>query len=181
MVSGHRRKEACLRAGLAWIKAEVREITHDEAIIVMVDSNLQRSVILPSEKAFSYKMRLEALKRQGMRGDLTSAPVGPKLGTRSNQEVAAQVGDSKTQVQRYIRLTELIPDLLDLVDIGKVSFRPAVELSYLTPDEQETVYDQIIYNECLPSHAQAIRMRKLSKDGLLTDAIIKKIMKEVVN
>ena len=181
MVSGHRRKEACLRAGLAWIKAEVREITHDEAIIVMVDSNLQRSVILPSEKAFSYKMRLEALKRQGMRGDLTSTPLGPKLGTRSNQEVAAQVGDSKTQVQRYIRLTELIPDLLDLVDIGKVSFRPAVELSYLTPDEQETVYDQIIYNECLPSHAQAIRMRKLSKDGLLTDAIIKKIMKEVVN
>ena len=178
MVSGHRRKEACFLAGLAWIKAEVREITHDEAIIVMVDSNLQRSVILPSEKAFSYKMRLEAIKRQGMRGDLTSTPLGPKLGTRSNQEVAAQVGDSKTQVQRYIRLTELVPDLLDLVDNGKVSFRPAVELSYLTPEEQETVYEQIMYNECLPSHAQAIRMRKLSKDGILTAADIKKIMKE---
>lgn len=174
MVSGHRRKEACLRAGLAWIKAEVREITHDEAIIVMVDSNLQRSVILPSEKAFSYKMRLEALKRQGKRTDLTSCPVG----TRSNQQVGKDTGDSARQVARYVRLTELVPNLLDLVDNGKVSFRPAVELSYLTPEEQETVYEQIIYNECLPSHAQAIRMRNLSKDGILTDAVIRKIMKE---
>ena len=177
MVSGHRRKEACLRAGLAWIKAEVREITHDEAIIVMVDSNLQRSVILPSEKAFSYKMRLEALKRQGKRTDLTSNPVGGKLGETA--EIVGKItGDSATQVRRYIRLTELVPDLLDLVDDGKVSFRPAVELSYLTPEEQETVYEQIIYNECLPSHAQTIRMRNLSKDGMLTDAVIKKIMKE---
>lgn len=174
MVSGHRRKEACLRAGLSMIKAEVREITHDEAIIVMVDSNLQRSVILPSEKAFSYKMRLEALKRQGKRTDLTSCPVG----TRSNQQVGKDTGDSARQVARYVRLTELVPDLLDLVDNGKVSFRPAVELSYLTPKEQETVYEQIIYNECLPSHAQAIRMRNLSKDGMLTDNVIKKIMKE---
>ena len=174
MVSGHRRKEACLRAGLAWIKAEVREITHDEAIIVMVDSNLQRSVILPSEKAFSYKMRLEALKRQGKRTDLTSCPVG----TRSNQQVGKDTGDSARQVARYVRLTELVSNLLDLVDNGKVSFRPAVELSYLTPEEQETVYEQIIYNECLPSHAQAIRMRNLSKDGILTDAVIRKIMKE---
>ena len=117
MVSGHRRKEACLRAGLAMIKAEVREITHDEAIIVMVDSNLQRSIILPSEKAFSYKMRLEALKRQGKRTDLTSCPVG----TRSNQQVGKDTGDSARQVARYVRLTELVPDLLDLVDNGKVS------------------------------------------------------------
>ena len=175
MVSGHRRKEACLRAGLAMIKAEVREITHDEAIIVMVDSNLQRSIILPSEKAFSYKMRLEALKRQGKRTDLTSCPVG----TRSNQQVGKDTGDSARQVARYVRLTELVPDLLDLVDNGKVSFRPAVELSYLTSEEQETVYEQIMYNECLPSHAQTIRMRNLSKDGMLTANAIKNIMKEV--
>lgn len=174
MVSGHRRKEACLRAGLAMIKAEVREITHDEAIIVMVDSNLQRSIILPSEKAFSYKMRLEALKRQGKRTDLTSCPVG----TRSNQQVGKDTGDSARQVARYVRLTELVPDLLDLVDNGKVSFRPAVELSYLTSEEQETVYEQIMYNECLPSHAQTIRMRNLSKDGMLTANAIKNIMKE---
>ncbi len=133
MVSGHRRKEACLRAGLTEIKAEVREISHDEAIILMVDSNLQRTVILPSEKAFSYKMRLEALRRLPGRHKANSDPVGPNYGLRSNQQIADQVGDSKTQVQRYIRLTELIPELRELVDEHKMAMRPAVELSYLIP------------------------------------------------
>lgn len=176
MVSGHRRKEACLRAGLTEIKAEVREISHDEAIILMVDSNLQRTEILPSEKAFSYKMRLEAIKRQGKRTDLTSYPLGTKLWFRSNMEVSEQVGDSKTQIARYIRLTELIPELLNLVDERKMALRPAVELSYLSKDEQTTIYDQIMYRECTPSHAQAIRMRRLSEHGLLTSSAINTIM-----
>lgn len=178
MVSGHRRKEACIRAGLDMIKAEVREMTQDEAIILMVDSNLQRTVILPSEKAFSYKMRLDALKRQGKRFDLTSDPLGPKLGKRSNQEVSEQVGDSKTQVQRYIRLTELIPELLDLVDERKMALRPAVELSYLSSEEQKVVYEETVLRDCMPSHAQAIRMRKLSESSSLTDSTIDDIMRE---
>ena len=178
VVSGHRRKKACEIAGLSTVKADVREMTRDEAIILMVESNLQRSVILPSEKAFSYKMRLEALKRQGQRGDLTSSPVGTKLGIRSNQEVAEQVGDSKSQVARYIRLTELIPELLDLVDEGAIALRPAVELSYLTCDEQEMVYKQILDCDCTPSHAQTIRMRKFSEEGRLNDAVIETIMQE---
>lgn len=178
LVSGHRRKEACLRAGLSTIRAEVREMTQDEAIILMVDSNLQRAELLPSEKAFSYKMRLEAIKRQGKRTDLTSHPLGTKFWFRSNLEVSEQVGDSRTQIARYIRLTELIPELRDLVDVRKMALRPAVELSYLSKDEQTTVYDQIMYRECTPSHAQTIRMRRLSEHGMLTSSAINTIMKE---
>lgn len=171
MVSGHRRKEACLRAGYSVIKAEIRELTDDEAIIIMVDSNLQRTAILPSEKAFSYKMRLEALKRQGKRPEPTCGPVVHK----SRDNVSDESG---RQVSRYIRLTELIPELLNLVDENKMALRPAVELSYLSKDEQETVWEQIEDRECLPSHAQTIRMRKLSELGELTDSAVTKIMKE---
>lgn len=177
MVSGHRRKEACLRAGLTEIKAEVREISHDEAIILMVDSNLQRTVILPSEKAFSYKMRLEALRRQGRRSDLTSNPLGGKLGETASH-IGKNANDSATQVRRFIRLTELIPDLLDLVDDRKIALRPAVELSYLTQEEQEAVYNQIVERDCTPSHAQTIRMRKLSGQRMLNKEAIKTIMQE---
>lgn len=178
IVSGHRRKKACEIAGLSVVKADVREMSRDEAIILMVESNLQRSVILPSEKAFSYKMRLEAMKRQGKRLDLTSGPLGPKLGERSNQQVADMVGDSVKQVQRYIRLTELVPDLLDLVDEGQIALRPAVELSYLTCDEQNMVYNQILACDCTPSHAQTIRMRKFSEEGRLNEAVVESIMQE---
>ena len=151
-------------------------MSRDEAIILMVESNLQRSVILPSEKAFSYKMRLEAMKRQGKRTDLTSTPVVSKF--RSNEELGAGAGESREQVRRYIRLTELVPDLLDLVDDGKIALRPAVELSFLTKDEQEMVYQQIADCECTPSHAQTIRMRRLSEKGGLNAAIIEDIMLE---
>ena len=178
IVSGHRRKKACEIAGLSVVKADVREITRDEAIILMVESNLQRSVILPSEKAFSYKMRLEALKRMPGRPSKNSSPVGTDFGVRSNQQVAKEVGDSKTQVARYIRLTELIPDLLDLVDEGKIGLRPGVELSYLTKDEQDMVCRQIADCECTPSHAQTIRMRRLSEKGGLNAVIIEEIMLE---
>ncbi len=177
MISGHRRKEACLLAGLTTIKAEVRELTHDEAIILMVDSNLQRTMILPSEKAFSYKMRLEALKRQGKRTDLTSNPLGGKLGETAGI-VGENGGDSATQVRRYIRLTELIPELLSLVDERKMAMRPAVELSYLAPEEQKVVYEETILRDCMPSHAQTIRMRKLSERSMLTDSTIDDIMRE---
>ncbi len=176
IVSGHRRKKACEIAGLSVVKADIREMSHDEAIILMVESNLQRSTILPSEKAFSYKMRYEAMKRQGKRSDLTSTPVVSKL--RSNEELGAGNGESREQVRRYIRLTELIPDLLDLVDNGAIALRPAVELSYLTYDEQEIVFKQILECDCTPSHAQAIRMRKFSEDGRLNDAVIETIMQE---
>ena len=178
IVSGHRRKKACEIAGLPTVKAEIRDLSRDEAIIMMVESNLQRSVILPSEKAFSYKMRLEAMKRQGSREDLTSAPLGSKLGNRSNDELAAQVGDSHTQIQRYIRLTELIPPLLDLVDEGKIALRPAVELSYLTKNEQEMLMEAIEYAQCTPSHAQAIRLRAFSRDGTLGPHVMENIMNE---
>ncbi len=174
MVSGHRRKEACIMAGYTMIKAEVREITHEEATVLMVDSNLQRTVILPSEKAFSYKMRLEALKRQGKRTDLTSCPVG----TRSNQQVGEDVGDSARQVARYVRLTELVPELLNLVDENKIAFRPAVELSYLTHEEQRMIYEQIIRCDCTPSHAQTRRFRQISKEGTLSKDVIESIMRE---
>ena len=179
IVSGHRRVKACEIAGLSVVKADVREMTRDEAIILMVESNLQRSVILPSEKAFSYKMRLEAMKRQGMRTDLTCDPLGHKFdGEKSVAIVAKDSPDSKTQVQRYIRLTELVPDLLDLVDEGKIGLRPGVELSYLTKDEQEMVCRQIADCECTPSHAQTIRMRRLSEKGGLNAVIIEEIMQE---
>lgn len=179
MISGHRRKEACLRAGLTMIKAEVMEISHDEATIIMVDSNLQRTVILPSEKAFSYKMRLEAIKRLPGRPKENCTPVGHNyLGEKSVSVIADCSPDSKTQVQRFIRLTNLIPELLDLVDESVMALRPAVELSYLKQDEQELILEQIMSRECTPSHAQTIRMRKLSDRGMLDEAAIKKIMKE---
>ena len=177
IVSGHRRVKACEIAGLSVVKADVREMTRDEAIILMVESNLQRSVILPSEKAFSYKMRLEAMKRQGMRTDLTSVPVAQK--SKTSREVLGDiVGESQDNVRRYIRLTELVPDLLDLVDEGKIGLRPGVELSYLTKDEQEMVCRQIADCECTPSHAQTIRMRRLSEKGGLNAVIIEEIMQE---
>ncbi len=179
IVSGHRRKKACEIAGLSVVKADVREMSRDEAIIMMVESNLQRSKILPSEKAFSYKMRLEAMKRQGMRTDLTCRPVGDKLDDRRSGEVlGAAVGESERQIQRYIRLTELVPELLDLVDEGAIALRPAVELSYLTCDEQKMVYEQILDCDCTPSHAQTIRMRKFSEEGRLNEAVIESIMQE---
>ena len=179
IVSGHRRKKACELAGMATVKAEIRDLTRDEAIILMVESNLQRSTILPSEKAFSYKMRLEALNRQGRRTDLTSDPLGPKLaGGRSNLELASQSPDSKTQIQRYIRLTNLVPDLLDMVDEGKIALRPAVELSYLTEQEQTDLVETIAYEDATPSLAQAIKMRTFSKDGRLNADVILSIMCE---
>lgn len=176
IVSGHRRKKACELAGLPTIKAEIREMSRDEAIILMVESNLQRSVILPSEKAFSYKMRLEAMKRQGQRTDLTSSPLETKL--RSTEQIAQTVSDSRAQIDRYIRLTELIPDLLQMVDDGKIAMRPAVELSYLTKREQQWLVEAIAYADCTPSHAQAIRMRAFSKDGTLGPHVIENIMNE---
>ena len=156
IVSGHRRKKACELAGLDTVKAEVREMSRDEAIILMVESNLQRSTILPSEKAFSYKMRLEAMNRQGQRTDLTSSPVGIKLqGKQSLEIVGESAGDSRNQVHRYIRLTELVQPLLDLVDEGRIAFRPAVELSYLKKEEQEALVEEISYADATPSLAQA--------------------------
>lgn len=178
LVSGHRRKKACELAGMETVPAEVKDLTRDEAILLMVDSNLQRTTILPSEKAFAYKMRLDALKRQGQRLDVTSDPVGPKLGTRSNEEVASIVGDSKTQVQRYIRLTELEPVLLDLVDEGKIALRPAVELSYLNDIEQQDLIPVMEQADATPSHAQAIKLRKFSEEGKLTPEVIESIMTE---
>ena len=177
IVSGHRRKKACEIAGLKMIKAEVREMTRDEAIIMMVDSNLQRSEILPSEKAFSYKMRLEAMKRQqGSRTDLTSAPVGQKLSTR--EKIAENSPDSHAQIQRYIRLTELDDRILDMVDEGKIGLRPAVELSYLTPKEQDMLVEAMEFADCTPSHAQAIRLRAFSRDGVLGPHIMENVMNE---
>lgn len=177
IVSGHRRKKACELAGLDTIKAEVREMTRDEAIILMVESNLQRSTILPSEKAFSYKMRLEAMKRQGQRTDLTSSPVGTKF-ERSSDEITAETGDSRNQVHRYIRLTELIPELLQLVDESRIAFRPAVELSYLKKEEQSALLEEISYTDATPSLAQAIKMKKFSNEGKLSQEVIESIMSE---
>lgn len=176
IVSGHRRKRACEIAGLKTIPAEIKELSRDEAIILMVESNLQRSVILPSEKAFSYKMRLEAMKRQGQRTDLTSSPVETKL--RSSEVIARETGDSRAQVDRYIRLTELIPELLELVDEGRIALRPAVELSYLNDIEQQDLVEEIGLTLATPSHAQAIKMRNFSKEGKLTPEVIESIMCE---
>ena len=176
IVSGHRRKKACELAGFDTVKAEVREMTRDEAIILMVESNLQRSVILPSEKAFSYKMRLEAMKRQGQRTDLTLSPVETKL--RSSELIAQNSGDSRAQVDRYIRLTELIPELLDLVDEGRIAFRPAVELSYLQKEEQSALLEQIAYVDATPSLVQAIKLKRFSQDGKLNNEVIESIMSE---
>ena len=180
IVSGHRRKKACELAGFDTVKAEVREMTRDEAIILMVESNLQRSVILPSEKAFSYKMRLEAMKRQAGRPSKENAsPVATNfLQGRSDVELGEQVGESKDQVRRYIRLTELIPELLDLVDEGRIAFRPAVELSYLQKEEQSALLEQISYADATPSLAQAIKLKRFSQDGKLNNEVIESIMSE---
>lgn len=178
MVAGHRRKCAAELAQLTEIPCIIRNLTDDEAIIIMVDSNLQREKILPSEKAFAYKMKLEAMKRQGQRTDLTSTPVGPKLGNRSNQDLAEQSVDSKTQIQRYIRLTELIPELLDMVDDGKIAMRPAVELSYLQKEEQSALLETMEMEDCTPSHAQAIKLRQFSKDRKLNNEVILSILQE---
>lgn len=179
MVSGHRRKRAFELAGLKSIPAKVVEMTRDEAILVMVDSNLQREVILPSEKAKAYKMRLDAMKRQGQRSDLTSDPKGPKLvASRSNKELAEQVNVSESQIKRYIRLTELIPEMLDLVDEGKVAMRPAVEISYLPKESQEQLVKAMEFSDATPSHYQAIRMKNYYRDGKLTEEVIDTIMDE---
>lgn len=179
MVAGHRRKCAATLAGITEMPCIVRNLTDDEAMIIMVDSNLQRETILPSEKAFAYKMKLEAIKRQGQRSDLTSTPLEPKLkGSRSNEELAASSPDSRSQIQRYIRLTELIPSILDMVDNGKIAFRPAVELSYLSKEQQQSLYDTMECEDCTPSLAQAIKMKEFSRDGKLTEEVIFSIMQE---
>ena len=179
MVAGHRRKCAAMLAGITEMPCIIRNLTDDEATIIMVDSNLQRETILPSEKAFAYKMKLEAMKRQGQRSDLTSAPLEPKLkGSRSNEELAASSPDSRSQIQRYIRLTELIPSVLDMVDSGKIAFRPAVELSYLSKEQQQSLYDTMECEDCTPSLAQAIKMKEFSRDGKLTEEVILSIMQE---
>lgn len=177
IVSGHRRKKACEIAGFDTIKAAIRDMTRDEAIITMVESNLQRSVILPSEKALAYKMRLEAMKRQqGERTDLTSAPVEQKLSSR--EILAENSPDSHAQIQRYIRLTELIPELLEKVDEGQIAMRPAVELSYLKENEQRNLFGSMEYYDSSPSHVQAIEMRELSKAGKLGPRAIDRIMSQ---
>ena len=179
MVAGHRRKCAAMLAGITEMPCIIRNLTDDEATIIMVDSNLQRETILPSEKAFAYKMKLEAMKRQGQRSDLTSAPLEPKLkGSRSNEELAASSPDSRSQIQRYIRLTELIPPVLDMVDSSKIAFRPAVELSYLSKEQQQSLYDTMECEDCTPSLAQAIKMKEFSRDGKLTEEVILSIMQE---
>ena len=172
LISGHRRKRACELAGFEALRCEVVDLDRDAATVLMVESNYQRSQILPSEKAFAYKMRLEALSRQGKRTDLTSDPVGGKWdGKETAQMIGEQSGDSQTQVRRYIRLTNLVPELLDLVDEGKIKMRPAVELSYLDEDGQRAVVDEIDLNQCTPSHDQTIRMRKFFTDGKLTPEV----------
>lgn len=175
LISGHRRKRACELAGFETLRCEVVDLTKDEATILMVESNYQRSQILPSEKAFAYKMRLDAMKRQGFRSDLTSTPVGQKY---SVEKIADTSNDSKTQIQRYIRLTNLVPELLEFVDEGRIKMRPAVELSYLDEDCQRDIVDEIDMNEVTPSHDQAIRMRKFFDEGKLTTEVIQAIMSE---
>ena len=176
LIAGHRRRHACRTLGIKTIPAIVRELSREEAVVEMVDSNLQREHILPSEKAFAYKMKMDAIKSQGQRTDLTSRPMGEKL--LSVEEIANDAEDSARQVHRYIRLTELIPELLTMVDEGKIAFRPAVELSYLTRDEQGDLLETIESEDCTPSLAQAIRMKNLSKDGKLDMDTIFAIMTE---
>ena len=185
MVAGHRRKKASELAGIETVPCIVRELTDEEAIIIMVDSNLQREQILPSEKAFAYQMKLDAMRRQAGRPS-NSTPVGPNFGIRSNQELADQSPDGKTQIQRYIRLTHLVPKLLDLVDNAvlkekdkpQMALRPAVELSYLREEEQQSLFELIEAEDCTPSHAQAIKMRNFSQAGKLNDDVILSIMQE---
>ena len=177
LISGHRRKRACELAGFEALRCEVVDLDRDAATVLMVESNYQRSQILPSEKAFAFKMRLEAMKRQGQRSDLTSSPVGTKF-DRSSEAITEETGDSRNQIHRYIRLTNLVPELLDLVDEGKIKMRPAVELSYLDEDSQRAVVDEIDLNQCTPSHDQTIRMRKFFTDGKLTPEVVSVIMGE---
>lgn len=180
LVSGHRRKKACELAGLETLKCEVKELTRDEAIIVMVESNLQRSTILPSEKAFAYKMRLEAMKRQAGRPTKENySPVGNNLEfATSSDELADKVGESKNQIFRFIRLTELVPEILQMVDERQIAFRPAVEISYLTEEQQYTLLEAMSYNDATPSLAQAIKMKKFMQEGKLTGEVIQSIMEE---
>ena len=176
LLSGHRRFRACQLAGIDKLRCEVVDMDRDEATIFMVESNFQRTTILPSEKAFAYKMRLEAMNRQGKRNDLTSCPVGTKL--RSDAQLANTVDDSTRQIHRYIRLTELVPDILDLVDEGKMAIRPAVEISYIPKDIQEEVFDMMDMEQCTPTHGQAIRMRRMASEGKLTSEAIEAIVTE---
>ena len=179
MISGHRRKKACELAGLDTLRCEVKEITRDEAVIVMVESNLQRTEILPSEKAFAYKMRLEAMKRQGRRSDLTSVPLAQKSGKQTSREkLGESVGESQDQIRRYIRLTYLVPEILQMVDERRIAFRPAVELSYLTDEQQYALLEAMEYQDATPSLAQAIKMKKFQQDGKLTEEVIQSIMQE---
>ena len=181
LISGHRRKKACELAGIETLKCEVKELTRDEAIIVMVESNLQRSIILPSEKAFAYKMRLEAMKRQGQRNDLTSPPMVDKLTGKealTASKIGKDTGESHEQIRRFIRLTELVPEILQMVDDRQIAFRPAVEISYLSEEQQYTLLEAMSYNDATPSLAQAIKMKKFMQEGKLTDEVISSIMEE---
>lgn len=186
MIAGHRRKTASELAGKQTLSCIVRDLSDDEAVVIMVDSNLQREQILPSEKAFAYKMRLNAMKRQGQRNDLTSTPMGSKLGSRSNLELAEQSPDSKTQIQRFIRLTYLIPELLELVDNSvlkekdklQMALHPAVELSYLRQEEQIALFSLLEVEDRTPSHAQALRLKAYSSAGKLDDELMLSIMQE---
>ena len=182
MISGHRRKMASELAGKETMPCIVRNLSDDQAVIVMVDSNLQREEILPSEKAFVYKMKLDAMKRQGQRRDLTSVPLAQKFKGKTSREILGeQVGESQDQIRRYIRLTELIPEILEMVDDKKISMRPAVELSYLPKEEQEILYDIMESEACPPSHAQAIKIRKFSAEGRLNEDAGYGTEKEIVN
>lgn len=176
MVSGHRRKRAFELANIEKIPARVQELTKEEAILSMVDSNLQRDEILPSEKAYAFKMRLEAMNRQGMRTDRTSTPVESKF--RTNEQLAEEVGESREQIRRYIRLTNLIPELLNLVDEKLIAMRPAVEISYFTPEAQIWLFEAIEFADATPSHAQTLRMRKFAEQGRLSKDVIDTIMDE---
>jgi len=178
LLSGHRRFRACQFAGIDTLRCEVVDMDRDEATIFMVESNFQRTTILPSEKAFAYKMRLEAMNRQGKRTDLTYSPLGNKSERTSSHDLEKEVGDSKSQIFRYIRLTELVPDILDLVDEGKMALRPAVELSYIPKDIQEEVFDMMDMEQCTPTHGQAIRMRRMASEGKLTSEVIEAIVTE---
>ena len=174
LISGHRRKRASELAGFNTLRCEVVELTREEATILMVESNFQRSQILPSEKAFAYKMRLDAMNSQGQRTDLTSTPVVSKF--RANEQLGSEVGESREQIRRYIRLTNLVPELLELVDDGRIKMRPAVELSYLDEDSQRDVVEEIDTNDATPSHAQTIKIRKYFEDGKLTPEVVSSIM-----
>lgn len=180
LVSGHRRKRACELAGLTTLRSEIKDLTRDEAVVYMVESNFQRTTILPSEKAFAYKMRNEAMKRQAGRPTKDNkSPVGINLSGKQTLEVLSEnSGDSRNQIHRYIRLTNLVPELLELVDEGRIKMRPAVELSYLDEDSQRDVVEQIDINDCTPSHDQTIRMRKMFDSGKLTAEAVEAIMSE---